>query len=298
MASYGAVRRARHRTGPDARVAVAAEFAEPRAQHGHRRRGLEIEGQELRDRRGRPAMGRTRAVCPPPWSMRAGGPGPGSDRRMRLLTDLDGSVRRVSVLFVTHDAYLDHLTGSHHPERPARLGAVLAGAREAAVADGLVPLAPVAASTFAALERIHPGGPPRSAHRRPCPARRAARSRHRDERGFVDRRPPRRRRRTDRDRRPAARRGRRVGRVLCGAPARSSRPRRRSRWASACCPTWPWRPPRLAEQGERVLIVDYDAHHGNGTQDCFYGDPRVLYVSLHQWPLYPGTGPPRRDRYR
>jgi acetoin utilization deacetylase AcuC-like enzyme len=39
-----------------------------------------------------------------------------------------------------------------------------------------------------------------------------------------------------------------------------------------------------------VLIVDWDAHHGNGTQDVFYADPRVLYLSLHQWPLYPGTG--------
>jgi acetoin utilization deacetylase AcuC-like enzyme len=46
----------------------------------------------------------------------------------------------------------------------------------------------------------------------------------------------------------------------------------------------------LVDQGERVVIVDYDAHHGNGTQAVFYDDPRVLYVSLHQWPLYPGTG--------
>ena len=46
----------------------------------------------------------------------------------------------------------------------------------------------------------------------------------------------------------------------------------------------------LADAGERVLIVDFDAHHGNGTQDIFYSDPRVIYVSLHQWPLYPGTG--------
>jgi acetoin utilization deacetylase AcuC-like enzyme len=38
------------------------------------------------------------------------------------------------------------------------------------------------------------------------------------------------------------------------------------------------------------VIVDYDAHHGNGTQDIFWDDPRVLYVSLHEWPLYPGTG--------
>lgn len=41
---------------------------------------------------------------------------------------------------------------------------------------------------------------------------------------------------------------------------------------------------------ERVAIVDWDVHHGNGTQEVFYRDPRVLYVSLHQWPFYPGTG--------
>ena len=46
----------------------------------------------------------------------------------------------------------------------------------------------------------------------------------------------------------------------------------------------------LAEQGQRVLIVDWDVHHGNGTQDVFWDDPRVLYVSTHQWPCYPGTG--------
>jgi acetoin utilization deacetylase AcuC-like enzyme len=40
----------------------------------------------------------------------------------------------------------------------------------------------------------------------------------------------------------------------------------------------------------RVAIVDWDVHHGNGTQEMFFGDPRVLYVSLHQWPFYPGTG--------
>jgi acetoin utilization deacetylase AcuC-like enzyme len=46
----------------------------------------------------------------------------------------------------------------------------------------------------------------------------------------------------------------------------------------------------LRARGERVLIVDWDAHHGNGTQDIFWEDPQVLYVSLHEWPLYPGTG--------
>ena len=48
-----------------------------------------------------------------------------------------------------------------------------------------------------------------------------------------------------------------------------------------------------AELGvERVAIVDWDVHHGNGTQAIFQGDDSVLFVSLHQWPLYPGTGGP------
>ena len=46
----------------------------------------------------------------------------------------------------------------------------------------------------------------------------------------------------------------------------------------------------LAVRGERVLVLDWDVHHGNGTQAIFWDDPRVLYVSTHQWPLYPGTG--------
>jgi acetoin utilization deacetylase AcuC-like enzyme len=41
---------------------------------------------------------------------------------------------------------------------------------------------------------------------------------------------------------------------------------------------------------ERVLIVDWDVHHGNGTQDAFYADPTVFFLSTHQWPHYPGTG--------
>jgi acetoin utilization deacetylase AcuC-like enzyme len=41
---------------------------------------------------------------------------------------------------------------------------------------------------------------------------------------------------------------------------------------------------------DRVLIVDFDVHHGNGTQEIFYADPSVLFFSTHQWPWYPGTG--------
>ncbi|MDO9709942.1 histone deacetylase family protein [Paracraurococcus lichenis] len=46
-----------------------------------------------------------------------------------------------------------------------------------------------------------------------------------------------------------------------------------------------------AEHGaERVAIVDFDVHHGNGSQACVEGDASILYASSHQWPLYPGTG--------
>ncbi|HEX3877541.1 MAG TPA: histone deacetylase [Bryobacteraceae bacterium] len=40
----------------------------------------------------------------------------------------------------------------------------------------------------------------------------------------------------------------------------------------------------------RAMIIDWDVHHGNGTQDIFYSDPTVFFFSTHQWPLYPGTG--------
>jgi acetoin utilization deacetylase AcuC-like enzyme len=48
----------------------------------------------------------------------------------------------------------------------------------------------------------------------------------------------------------------------------------------------------LEQRGlERVMILDWDVHHGNGTNDIFHSSPRVLFVSIHQSPLYPGTGP-------
>lgn len=48
----------------------------------------------------------------------------------------------------------------------------------------------------------------------------------------------------------------------------------------------------LVARGARVMVVDWDVHHGNGTQEIFWDEPAVLYISSHQWPLYPGTGRP------
>ncbi|HEY7148851.1 MAG TPA: histone deacetylase [Gaiellaceae bacterium] len=51
-----------------------------------------------------------------------------------------------------------------------------------------------------------------------------------------------------------------------------------------------------AELGiERVAIVDWDVHHGNGTEEIFRGDDSVFFVSMHQWPFYPGTGGPQEQ---
>jgi acetoin utilization deacetylase AcuC-like enzyme len=47
---------------------------------------------------------------------------------------------------------------------------------------------------------------------------------------------------------------------------------------------------RLRRGVERVLIADFDVHHGNGTQEIFWRDGSVLFMSSHQWPLYPGSG--------
>jgi acetoin utilization deacetylase AcuC-like enzyme len=46
---------------------------------------------------------------------------------------------------------------------------------------------------------------------------------------------------------------------------------------------------------ERVAIIDFDVHHGNGTEAIFRDDHSVLFVSLHQWPFYPGTGGPGEE---
>jgi acetoin utilization deacetylase AcuC-like enzyme len=46
----------------------------------------------------------------------------------------------------------------------------------------------------------------------------------------------------------------------------------------------------LKEGMDRVMVIDYDAHHGNGTQAAFFNDDRVAFLSAHQWGIYPGTG--------
>ena len=231
-----------------------------------------------------PGQDRTRAVTSPScrictrWRVRR--------CRNPVLTPSTVAFHRVSILFATHEAYLDHLAGPRHQERPERLGAVIDGMRVADLADAIIPLVPQAAVTDDLL-RVHTKDHV-----------------HRIEQvslvggGRLD---------------PdtvASAGSWNAALLAAGAGLTAVEALRAGDATSAFCAV---RPPghhatrseamgfclisnvavtaaKLADQGERVLIVDFDAHHGNGTQDVFFTDERVLFISLHQWPLYPGTG--------
>ncbi len=198
----------------------------------------------------------------------------------------EGYARQVSVLVVTDERFLDHRPGRRHPERPARLEAVWSGLKSAGLEDALVRREPRPAADEDLL-RCHP-----SDHLAALVEIDTAGG------GLVD---------TDTVMSPgswsAARLAAGAGLVAVAAlqageadvafcavrpPGHHATPNR----AMGFClvNNLAVTAASLVEAGERVAIVDIDAHHGNGTQDVFYGDPRVLFVSIHQWPLYPGTG--------
>ena len=192
----------------------------------------------------------------------------------------------LAVLLSTSSRFLDHDTGRGHPERPERLGADLDGARRGALADAVAVVEPRPA-TRDELTAVHPPAFLDDLERF-CAA------------GGGDLDP-------DTSVVPASWD---AALLAAGAGLDAVERLEAGQADAAFCAV---RPPghhatpsramgfcllnnvavvaaTLAARGERVAVLDWDAHHGNGTQDAFWADPRVLYISLHQYPLYPGTG--------
>jgi acetoin utilization deacetylase AcuC-like enzyme len=192
----------------------------------------------------------------------------------------------VVVAFATHPSYLEHQAGRGHPERPARLEAVLRGAALGEREGAVVRIEPRPASR-AELERAHPAAF-LDALERFCRAGG----------GRID---------ADTSANPASGD---AAVLAAGATLSAIEALDAGGVDAAFCAV---RPPghhatatramgfclvnnvaiaaaHLAARGERVVIVDYDAHHGNGTQDIFYDRDDVLYLSFHQAPFYPGSG--------
>ncbi len=192
----------------------------------------------------------------------------------------------VSVLWITDERFLDHDTGRSHPERPARLSAVIDGVQRAGLADALVPTEPRIA-TDAELLAVHHQSVLDSVHRvaqagggrldpdtvLSAESEAAARLAAGAGLAAID-----------------GLDGGEADAAFCAVrpPGHHATPVRSMGFcmfnsAAVCAQA-------LADRGEQVLVVDYDAHHGNGTQDVFWEDSRVMYMSWHQYPFYPGTG--------
>ncbi|PYQ04318.1 MAG: histone deacetylase [Acidobacteria bacterium] len=190
------------------------------------------------------------------------------------------------VLLYDDPVFREHDAGRGHPERPERLDAVRRGLREAALEPKLQILGPRDA-TAAELRRVHTEAhvarvaatagrtvrfdPDTQAGARTYPAALKAAG------AVVD----------------AVERvlGREADRVFCavrppGHHAEADRAMGFCYFNNVAVGA----AHALARGLERVMVVDWDVHHGNGTQHSFYDDPRVLYLSSHEFPFYPGTG--------
>lgn len=199
----------------------------------------------------------------------------------------------MTTLLITHDDCLEHETGAYHPERPDRLRAVLKAMEQDDFRGLLRETAPRA--SLEAMARAHPGNfVPTILEAIPVDALRQI----------------------DADTVISPGSGEALKRAA-GAVVRAVDAVMKGDVRNAFCAV---RPPghhaestramgfclvnnvvvgalhaRAAHGRQRVAVVDFDVHHGNGTQEMFWDDPEAFYASTHQYPFYPGTGS-RRER--
>ena len=191
--------------------------------------------------------------------------------------------------FIYHPDYLKHDTGSGHPERPARLSSLVSHLLKTAEWHSLIHVQPRSA-TVGDLTHVHPERYVRSVEQR-CKAGESI---------------------LDQGDTHVCRESFDIALLAAGAVLEGIDRVVRKEFQSVFCGV---RPPghhaetattmgfclfnnvaigaRYAQKHHkigRVAIVDWDVHHGNGTQGIFYEDSSVLYISLHQYPFYPGTG--------
>ena len=191
--------------------------------------------------------------------------------------------------FIYHESYLEHNTGENHPERPERLKSIINRLKQKKIFSQLIHIQPEPAP----VEWIITVHSPEYVER--------VRESCQSGKKYLDSIDT-----------PISKESYRIARLAVGGVLKAIDAVMEGKVRNAFCAIRPPGHHALKDRAmgfcifnnvaigaryiqkkyglSKVLIVDWDVHHGNGTQDIFYNDPTVLYFSIHQYPFYPGSG--------